>query len=179
MAKSISQREYAKHRGVYHSAVRKAIQSGRIRVGRKGKVDPDRADAEWARNTAPRPGKKKSPKASASSGSSRTSSQKNGAGYSEKKLPPSNGYAEARAIREKFLAATARIDYEERTGALVRFAEVERATFKKYRAFRDAILNVPGRVDAQLAAETNVRKVNDILTAELRKALFDFSKPNN
>ena len=46
----ISIRPYARHRGVSDAAVRKAISAGRITPEADGTVDPDRADAEWARN---------------------------------------------------------------------------------------------------------------------------------
>ena len=53
--KSMSQRQYAKHRGVRLSTVQKALKSGRIGKTSNGKIDPARADADWERNTAPRP----------------------------------------------------------------------------------------------------------------------------
>ena len=51
----MSLRAYAKHRGVAMSAVQKAIRAGRIPTTADGKIDPAQADAEWARNTEPRP----------------------------------------------------------------------------------------------------------------------------
>ena len=48
---SMSIREYARHRGVSHTAVRKAIQAGRIQQEADGGIDPARADASWANNT--------------------------------------------------------------------------------------------------------------------------------
>ena len=53
--KSMSQRQYAQHRGVRLSTVQKALKSGRIGKTSNGKIDPARADADWERNTAPRP----------------------------------------------------------------------------------------------------------------------------
>lgn len=49
----ISMRAYARLRGVAHSAVQKAIRSGRITREPDGSIDPKRADAEWAANTRP------------------------------------------------------------------------------------------------------------------------------
>jgi len=43
-------REYGRHRGVSHTAVRKAINDGRIRINH-GIIDFEAADAEWAKNT--------------------------------------------------------------------------------------------------------------------------------
>ena len=47
----LSIRAYARHRGVSHVAVKKAIDTGRITQGADGTIDPDRADREWEQNT--------------------------------------------------------------------------------------------------------------------------------
>ena len=47
----MSLRGYAAHRGVALSAAQKAIASGRISALPDGRVDSDRADVEWERNT--------------------------------------------------------------------------------------------------------------------------------
>ena len=58
----LSIRAYARHRGVSHVAVKKAIDSGRITPEADGTLDPQRADAEWAKNTeAPRAGTRARP----------------------------------------------------------------------------------------------------------------------
>ena len=48
----LSIRAYARHRGVTDTAVHKAIRSGRIEALADGTIDPDQADAQWARNTS-------------------------------------------------------------------------------------------------------------------------------
>ena len=47
----LSIRAYARHRGVSHVAVKKAIDSGRITPEPDGTIEPNRADLEWAQNT--------------------------------------------------------------------------------------------------------------------------------
>ena len=47
----LSIRAYARHRGVSHVAVKKAIDTGRITALPDGTIDPDAADAQWAQNT--------------------------------------------------------------------------------------------------------------------------------
>jgi hypothetical protein len=55
----LSIRAYAQHRaargfpGATHTAVRKAIQSGRIRSEPDGTIDPAKADRDWERQTDP------------------------------------------------------------------------------------------------------------------------------
>ena len=46
----ISQREYARRRGISNVSVHEAIKAGRISTV-DGKIDPDLADREWRENT--------------------------------------------------------------------------------------------------------------------------------
>lgn len=54
--RSISQADYARHRGCSQTAVRKAIKDGRIEPLPDGRIDPIKADEQWARNTRRRHG---------------------------------------------------------------------------------------------------------------------------
>jgi len=47
----VSQRAYARLRGVALSAVQKAIATKRITPNPDGSIDPERANQEWERNT--------------------------------------------------------------------------------------------------------------------------------
>jgi hypothetical protein len=141
----ISIRAYARHRGVSHTAVEKAIAAGRIGTLADGSINPATADAEWERNTF----------------------------YPHDSASPQ--YAQARTVHEHYRARLARLDYEERAGQLVSKAEVQVAAFNQYRRFRDAMLNIPDRISAQLAAEPDAARVYEILAAEIRKALGDFA----
>jgi hypothetical protein len=49
----VSVREYARRRGVSHTAVRKAVLAGRIPQEADGSIDPTKADAAWAAETNP------------------------------------------------------------------------------------------------------------------------------
>lgn len=88
-------------------------------------------------------------------------------------------YAKARAVREQYLARLAKIEFEERSGKLISRDEVTVAAFNKFRTFRDGILNIPDRVAALLAAESDPHKVHEILTTEIRKALLEFADASN
>jgi len=160
LSESLSIREYARHRGCWHTTVIKALASGRIKKDRKGGINPVQADRDWPRNTGHRILKQKSIKGRGSA-------------------PPSSseiGYSKARAVRETFLARTAQLNYEVQSGVLVKRAEMEAATFNLARTFRDQMLNIPERISAIVAAERDPRNCHDILTAEIRKALISFAK---
>lgn len=175
-------RAYARHRGVSLRAVQKAIRSGRISTREDGRIDAGAADADWARNTAPRPQPAGQPSPSRNPHSieritcapiprdSVDSPSRTDSGGVE--------YARARAVREGYLARLTKIDYEERSGKLISRDEVEVAAFNKYRTFRDGMLNIPDRLAAMLAAENSPVRVHELLTAEIRKALQEFSDAN-
>ncbi len=171
----ISLRGYAKQRGVSLKAVQKAIQSGRIATTPGGKIDPARADAEWERNTAPR-------QASIASSSPPVRRSPAPAPEMPRAEVPGGGaleYSRARAVRENYLARLAKIEYEERLGKLVSRDEMQVAAFNKFRTFRDGMLNIPDRVAAVLAAESDSTKVHTMLTTEIRKALLEFADGAN
>jgi hypothetical protein len=170
----VSLRAYAKHRGVTLKAVQKAIQSGRIRTTSDGKIDVDQADADWVRNTGPRQ--------ATIATSSPVPRRAQTPAETPRPEPAAAGpldYARARAVRENYLARLAKIEFEERSGKLVSRDEVQVAAFNKFRTFRDGMLNIPDRVAAVLAAESDPARVHEILATEIRKALLEFADGAN
>jgi hypothetical protein len=151
----VSVRKYAEHRGVSHTAVQKAIKQGRIKTTADGKIDVEQADRDWDRNTSPVNAPKRAPKSDGATGG------------------PT--YAQSRAVRELYLARLAKIEFEERAGKLISRDEVTVAAFTKARTVRDNLLNIPDRVAAMLAAETDPVRTHQILTDEIRKALIELS----
>ena len=75
-------------------------------------------------------------------------------------------YFRARAIRESYLARLAKIEFEEKTAQLVSRDEVQVAAFTRARTVRDNLLNIPDRLAATLAAESDADKVHQILTGK-------------
>jgi hypothetical protein len=154
----MSQRAYAQHRGVAHRAVQKAIESGRISTTPDGKIDSDVADQAWSRNTR-----------SFAPPVTGRGSEEDGDNFG------ASQYTKARAFREFYQARLAKIEYEERIGKLVSKDEMKISAFNEFRRFRDHMLNIPDRVAAMLAAETEPAKCYEILQTEIRKALNDFA----
>lgn len=91
--------------------------------------------------------------------------------------PPDNddekieSYQKSAARLQHYKAALAEIEFQIQTGTLVRKDEMDRDVFKFHRAIRDQMMNVPDRVAALLAAETDQVKVHAILTKEIRRVL--------
>ena len=175
----MSLRAYAKHRGVSLRAVQKAIASGRISKRQDGRLDADAADANWVRNTAPRP---QPPSKSAKPAPHQNVHRHSDAGAREPsdspRLETGLEYSRARAVRESYLARLTKIDFEERSRKLVNRDEVQVAAFNKFRQFRDRMLNIPDRVAAMVAAETDAAKCYEVLAGEVRRALNEFADSN-
>jgi len=94
------------------------------------------------------------------------------------KLESGLEYSKARAVRESFLSRLVLFDDKAPTEKLVSRDEMQVAAFNRYRTFRDGMLNIPDRLAAVLAAETDPRRVHELLSTEIRKALTEFSDAN-
>ena len=89
--------------------------------------------------------------------------------------PDRDDYLRHRTQTEKFRAQQAELDYLRALGQLVAVGEFREATFKRYRALRDKLLNIPDRVATLLAAERDPAAVHQKLTAELKRVLSELS----
>ena len=175
----LSLRGYAKHRGVSLKAVQKALASGRITKRDDGLIDPDVSDLNWAQNTGPRPQPSHKPAPASPHHNVQHHAEVPTREASDPiKIETGLEYSRARAVRENYLARLAKIDFEERTEKLVSRDEVQVAAFNRYRTFRDRMLNIPDRLAAVVAAETDPRRVHEMLATEIRTALTEFSDAN-
>ena len=151
----LSIRAYARHRGVSHVAVKKAIDSGRITPEADGTIEPNRADQEWAQNTVP--ARKAAPvkAAPAAVESPRARSQE-----AEAAAPAlSTGGAsllQARTVNEVVKAQTNKVRLAQLKGELVDRAQAIAHVFKLARAEREAWINWPNRITPILAAELGI-----------------------
>ena len=73
--------------------------------------------------------------------------------------------------RSKLLEIKARVE----AGRYVDAEDVKAAAFNKARVVRDGLLNIPDRLSAVLAAETNAAGIHEILSAEIRAALEELT----
>lgn len=147
----LSRRDYAKHRGVAVSTVQEAIESGRITLT-NGKIDPEKADKEWAKNTNPAyHGSKNEDKSSA------------------------NSYQASRAMSSTYDALNKKLDYEERIGKLISSDLARMESYTAARTARDKILSVPRRVSHKLVGKS-ADEIEKILLEELRESLEDLAR---
>jgi hypothetical protein len=174
----LSIRAYARHRGVSHVAVKKAIDTGRITPLPDGTIDPVAADTQWAANTTPTRRSvaaelREVPKAPASAS---TRPQR------ESAEPPTPALStggtsllQARTVNEVVKAQTNKVRLARLKGELVDRSQAVAHVFKLARAERDAWLNWPARISAQMAAALGVdpHVLHVALDAAVRQQLQD------
>jgi hypothetical protein len=180
----LSIRAYARHRGVSHVAVKKAIDTGRITPLPDGTIDPVAADAQWAANTTPSRRSvtgeaREVPQASAAV---REIPQASAKVVREAAEPPTPALSsggtsllQARTVNEVVKAQTNKVRLARLKGELVDRSQAVAHVFKLARAERDAWLNWPARISAQMAAGLNVdpHVLHVALDAAVRQQLQD------
>jgi hypothetical protein len=174
----LSVRKYAQHRGVSHVSVLKAIRAGRIERSADGTINVEAADAAWQKNTNPGQQARQQPRADPPPAQVHTVPEATvnlDPMRESKSMAGGLDYSKARAVRENYMARLAKIEFEERSDKLMSRDEVEVSAFKKYRTFRDSMLNIPDRLAAVIAAETDAAKVHALLSEEIRKMLTEFA----
>ena len=162
----LSKTEYARRRGCTEAAVRRAVRDGRITLI-DGKIDPVAADAQWARNTRVRAGSRGTDDANLS-GSGHSGGR---AGDDDDDEDDATGYWKSRARRERAEAELAELKLAELQGQLVRADDWAAALAKRAAAFREGLLQIPARLAAQLAAETDQARIHGLLEDELRQVM--------
>lgn len=145
---------YAQHKGVTVAAVKKAIESGRIKVTKKnGKynIDSEIADKQWAAN----------------SNAAKANHIKPEIEYPE--------FMVSKAKEQYYKAEKARIDYEERNKELLPINEVMELHSKVARITRESMLNIADKISYIVAAETNPDVIHMIISTHIADALTELS----
>lgn len=183
----LSIRAYARHRGVSHVAVQKAIKAGRIAAEADGTIDPVKADAAWTRTSDPARGiarqappdrpavadaAKLRPVAEAAVGSVRDTLKEQG-------LPAAGNvtFVQARTAHEIAKAHLARLRLQERKGELVDRARATALVFRLAREERDGWLNWPARTAALIASAlgADAHAVQSLLETHVRAHLAELA----
>ena len=186
----LSIRAYARHRGVSHVAVKKAIDTGRISQLPDGTIDPVVADAQWAANTttnrrsvADAASDQPAPQVSApareipqASAATPTRLQREAPEVPTPALSSGGtSLLQARTVNEVVKAQTNKVRLARLKGELVDRSQAVAHVFKLARAERDAWLNWPARISSQMAAGLGVdaHVLHVALDAAVRQQLQD------
>lgn len=173
-------RAYARHRGVSHTAVQKAIRSGRIReaVLADGSIDAARADQLWIANTDPtKPrnsvtGDPKHRRDPAGPSQPMGTAQVPGTAAASDALR----FLKNRNARESYVAGLKRLDYLERIGKLVRADEVNARVFDLIRMLSDRLQALPDRLESALEAAADRAARHEVLRTAIDEALDELER---
>lgn len=172
----VSQREYARMRGVSLSAVQKAIKYGRICLNADKTINPEQADIDWKQNTNPARGKlREEPVVEPTSP---TSFQGLGDGTTPK---VQGGYQQVRTAKEYYQAMFVKERLRKYKEELVERAKVNEHIFRLGRALRDSLLLLPTREAPLIASRLNAdeHEVRVILDERIKAFLSEFGEPTS
>ena len=167
----ISQRAYARLRGVALSAVQKAIKTKRITPNEDGTIDPERANQEWERNTFAgktlhQATQTTRPKVVPLSAPPPPRGGSGMPGQHDVSSDPVAAYLRARAVSETFKAKTAQLEYEERAGKLIQATKAGEYAAHWSAIVGDALSAYPDRVAPLVAAAKTEAEIHRILVGE-------------
>ncbi len=170
----LSIRAYARHRGVSHVAVKKAIDTGRITPEADGTIEPNRADLEWAQNTvaARKP-------VAAKTASPAAEPIRPASAPVEPVAPPlsagGTSLLQARTVNKVVKAQTNKVRLAQLKGDLVDRSQAIAHVFRLARTERDAWLNWPARISAEMAAklEVDAHELHVALESAVRDHLIE------
>jgi len=183
----LSIRAYARYRGVSHVAVKKAIDTGRITPEPDGTIEPNRADLEWAQNTL---ASRKAPVAQAAQTPpvlERAAVAQVAAAPSPASVAQSGANAlsaggtsllQARTVNEVLKAKIRQVELAEKKDELVERAQAVAHVFAMARTEREAWLNWPSRISAQMAAklEVDAHELHVALDSAVREHLIELGE---
>lgn len=148
----MSQAEYARSRDVTPQRVYQLIHRGKLTTI-NGKIDPEKADKEWA-----------------------AYDQSLGRSGRKKKHAGRSPMQDAILRKELAKAEIEEMKAAQLRGELVSAAEVKSTVYSLAATVRNALLRIPKRISSQVAAESDQHKVRTILEGEIAQALTDLSK---
>lgn len=179
MPELITRAEYARRRGCSGAAVTLAVQGGRLTLI-DGKIDPVRADVEWAQKSASRAGSAPAAKATRPIRAAKPKRAPQAPPTPPETDDPIEGhgavpdYQKSRARREAAEADKAEMAVAVLRGELIEKAGMRAELGKQFGAIREGLLSLPGRLAPVLAAETGLSAVQVLLDTEIRAVLAQF-----
>ena len=166
----VTQAEYARMRNVSRQYVGRLVKKGVIGLS-DGKLDAGKADAVLAALREPaRPERKTTAPAAVVEGNQRPASHLT-TGFTGPSGDLPTVLLKSRIKSEVVRARLLEIKADVEAGKFVDAAEVKTAAFNKARVVRDGLLNIPDRLAAMLATESDATRVHEILTTEIRAVL--------
>lgn len=186
----LNKSQFAKKAGCDEKQVRRAIESGKLKVGADGLLDPALINSGWRKPI--RSSRVVSDISKVSGKNVRDEKSVRSVSISEDDTPAQaaaklvvalgakHDLAEAIRIKENYNALLKQLEYEQKAGTLVELEMAETVIFNAGRAWRDSWLNWPARIGSMLAADLGLEadKVTEALTTHVHKHIETLGEPN-
>ncbi len=156
--------EFAKLEGVRPSYITKLKQSGRLVITDEGLVDVDASRQRIASTADPNRDDVRARHASARTTAPDPTTDMVG-----------QSFQKSRAVKERFLALSAKLDYELRSGSLVETESVKTAAESTGHIIRSMLENLPDQLAPLLAAEPDENRAHALLTEHIEIALTEIA----
>lgn len=83
---------------------------------------------------------------------------------------------DSRAIREYYLAKTAKLDYEKARGSAIDFDQAKLAVADMVSSFRSRCLSIGSKIGPLVAAESSIPACRNLIDREISEALDELSE---
>jgi hypothetical protein len=151
-------------------AIRFAVSRGRITRRPDGLFDAEKALAEWKANTLHERGHDNR------NGTVTEMQPASDLPLEHERPAQASDYAKARAAVQIFEARLKKLRYEEKAKNLVPARDVADAAYRTVSCLKEACMNIPARLAAQLAIESDQARCYAILEAEVIAIFTDFAE---
>jgi hypothetical protein len=167
--KGVSLREFARRDGCDEKMVRKARDSGYLRVFDDGSIDPAFVGTGW------RAGNRKNAE-SVRTGADISWTEDAGSEITSAHGAP-HSLAEAERIKENYLALLRRLEFEEKSNQVVATDDVGAIVTAEYAILRNRLSRIPTDAAQRLANLCSAEEVEAYLNTEICKALQELALP--
>ncbi len=168
---TMSQVEYAAHAQVSKQYVNQMVNNGDIPVSPEGKIDAAAADHARGKHQPPEEG------AETGDGTSSENAEDDNSPGSVKTIATGENdtLTEARKVKLKYEGMTAKLDYEERAGNLVRVRDVESLVEDLFGRIVEKLNLMPQKVAGRLVPMVTEREIAVALEEALNTSLSEFA----
>ena len=180
--RTMTQTGYARHKGVELSAVKRAINEGRlpkhaIKIGSNDRklILVSEADKFWEESTVVN-NKNELRQKTFLPNEKQTSRARADQGEESDPDPGAPKLIQIRTIKESYAAKTAQLEYEEKVKILTPTADVKKAAIEIGSNIRSTLENFADKLAPLMAAETNIDKCHKIISDEVRAVLTNLSR---
>lgn len=169
-SEGISIREFARREGCDEKLVRRAIEQGRLAKMPNGKMNPADLGVNW-RGTADADRKRAEPVRMKDGETPEQAAERLTDIFASQFATK----ADAEKVKETYLALLRKLEFDEKSGEVVKIAAVAKRVGEEYARVRSRLMSIPAEVAPTVAAFKSAEEVRDYLEREITLVLGELS----